>query len=75
MADCSEDAVGGLIAAIDASVSMNCADIYISDDVAYGLISTHIYMDGLIATPIKSTDCSDTNVSDDAVDILTMLMC
>ena len=85
MTDFSEDAAGGLITAIDAGSSMNCADIYISDDTADVLIANHIDMDGLIATtidtdgliytPIKSTDCADTNVLDEAVDRLTMLMC
>ena len=41
----------------------------------YGLIATSIDADGLIATPIESTDCADTNVLDDAINILTMLMC
>ena len=85
MTDFSEDAAGGLITAIDAGSSMNCADIYISDDTADGLVANHIDTyaliattidaGGLISTPIKSTDCADTNVSDDAVDRLTMLMC
>ena len=85
LTNCSEDAAGGLIAAIDSGASMNCADLYISDDTADGLIANHIDMDGfiattidadgLISTPIESTDCADTNVLDDAVDILTMLMC
>ena len=39
------------------------------------LIATPIDVDGLIATPIDSIDCSDTNVPDDAVDRLMMLMC
>ena len=39
------------------------------------LIATPIDADGLIAMPIDSTDCADTNVSDDAVDRLMMLMC
>ena len=82
--DCSEDAAGGFITAIDAGVSMNCADLYISDDAADGLIATHIDTDrlitnpidadGLIDNPTESTDCADTNVLDDNVDRLTMLM-
>ena len=32
-------------------------------------------MDGLISTPINSTDCADTNFSNDTVDRLIMLMC
>ena len=63
--DCYEDAAGGLISAIDAGYSMDCADPLIQDDAA----------DGLIATAIDSTDFTDTNVLDDAVDGLMMLMC
>ena len=73
-----------MIAAIDAGVSMNCANLYISDDAADGLIATHIDTDrlitnpidadGLIDNPTESTDCADTNVLDDDVDRLTMLM-
>ena len=44
---------------------MDCADIYISDDAA-GIF---------IATSIDSMDCSDTNVLDDAIYGLIMLMC
>ena len=82
--DCYEGAAGGLIADINTGVLINCADIFISDDAEDGLINTTIDVyefittpidaDGLIATPIKSTDCADTNVLDDAVDRLTMLI-
>ena len=54
---------------------MTCADLYISDDTANGLIAPTIHVYGLIATPIDSTKCADTNVLDDDVDILTMFMC
>ena len=54
---------------------MNCIDKSIYDDAADGLISTPINADGLIATPIYSTDNAGINVSDDAIDGLTMLMC
>ena len=73
--DCAEDDAGGLIASIYSGVSMKCADLYISDDTANGLIAATINVYGLIATPIDSTKCADTNVLDDDVDILTMLMC
>ena len=39
-----------------------------------GLINTPIDVYGLIATPINSTDCTDTNVLYDSVDRLMMLM-
>ena len=75
LTDCSEDAAGGLIAASYAGVSTNFTNKYISDDAADGLVVNPIDADGLIATPINSTDCDDTNVLDDAVYILMMLMC
>ena len=65
LTNCSEDAAGGLIAAIDSGASMNCADLSVSDDAE----------DGLIAAAIDSTYCAVTNVSDDAVNGLMMLMC
>ena len=40
-----------------------------------GLITTPIDVDGMITTPVNSADCYDTNVLDDAVDILMMLVC
>ena len=75
----AEDAASGLIADIDASVSMNCADKPISGNAANWLIDTPINAYELIVTPIDSTptdsmDCADTNVSDDAVDGLMILM-
>ena len=73
--DFSEDAVGGLITPIDAFISMDCAEKLISDDVADGQIATSINADELIATPINSMEFTDTNVSDDYVDVLMMLMC
>ena len=73
--DCAEYDAGGLIAAIGAGVSMNCTDKQISDDASDILIATTIDADGLIPTPIYSTDNTDTNVLDDAINILTMLMC
>ena len=39
------------------------------------LIATPIDTYGLITNPINSMDCADTNVLDDAVDRLMMLMC
>ena len=54
---------------------MDCADKLISDDVADGLIATSVNSDELITTPINSMDFTDTNVLDDSVDILMMLMC
>ena len=73
-----------MIAAIDAGVSINCADISITYDAvdglittnidAYGLIANSIDAYGLIGTPIKSTDCDDTNVLDDDFYRLTMFM-
>ena len=58
----AEDAASGLIADIDASVSMNCADKSISDDTADGLIDTPINAYKLIANNIYSKECADTNV-------------
>ena len=63
--DCSKDAAGGLIDAIYSDYSVDCADLYISDDAA-GIF---------IATSIDSMDCADTNVLGDAIDGLIMLMC
>ena len=40
-----------------------------------GFITNPIDVDVFIATPIHSTDCSDTDVSYDAVDRLMMLVC
>ena len=39
------------------------------------LIATPINTYGLITNPIDSTDCADTNVLDDSVDRLMVLMC
>ena len=72
--DFSDDAAGGLFVAIDSGISMNCADKFISDHAADGLVSTPINGDELIATPIDSTYCADTNVLDDVVYVLMMLM-
>ena len=54
---------------------MDCADKLVSYDVADGLIATSVNSDELITTPINSMDFTDTNVLDDSVDILMMLMC
>ena len=75
LTDCSEDAAGGLIAASYAGVSTNFTNKYISDDAADGLVVNPIDADGLIATPIDSTENADTNVLDYAIDGLMMLMC
>ena len=64
MTYCAEDAAGGLIAAIDAGALMYFTDKSIYDDAE----------DGLIATPIYSTENDDINVSDDAIDGLMMLI-
>ena len=72
---CDEDTAGGIIADIYASVSMNFAYILISYDAEDGLINNPINADELIATPINSTNCANTNFSDDAIDILMFLIC
>ena len=38
------------------------------------MIATPIDTDGLIANPIDSTDCADTNVLDDDIDVLTNIL-
>ena len=53
---------------------MNCTDKSIFDDVADVLIAAPIDADVLIASLIYSTDNADTNVSDDAIDGLVMLI-
>ena len=62
--DCIEDAAGGQISTIDVSVLMNSVDLQIKDDAVDRLITTTIDADVLITTPIESTYCADTNVSD-----------
>ena len=63
--DCSDDAAGGLVTSIDAGDFTYCTGIKISDDAADEFIATD-YGD--------STDFADTNVSDDAVDVLMILV-
>ena len=53
---------------------MNSTDLLIEYDAVDLLIATPIDVDGLIFIPIDSMDCADTNVSDDDVDRLMMLM-
>ena len=73
--DCAEDAAGGLNVDIDSGISINCDDLLIQDYAADRLIATPINEYGFIATTIYSTDCYDTNIFDDVVDRLMMLMC
>ena len=63
--DCSDDAAGGLVASIDAGGLIDCTHIKISDDTSDEFIAAY-YGD--------STDCADTNVSDDAVYVLIIFM-
>ena len=63
--DCADDHAGGLIAGINAVNLTDCASLLISDDAADELFAAD---DG------DSMDCSDTNVLDDSVDGLMMLM-
>ena len=81
LTDFSDDAAGGLIAAINYGKSTDFSDISISNDAADGLITTAIdavnliYCDdddagGLIDSinAGNSMDCADIMVSDDAAD-------
>ena len=62
--DCADNAAGGLIADMDYGNSRDCNYILTSYDEA----------DKLIAADFgDSTDCDDTNASDDAVDGFMML--
>ena len=63
--DCSNYAAGRLVTSIDAGGLKNFTGITISDDAADGFIATD-YGD--------STDFADTNVSNDAVDVLMILV-